>query len=238
MRHTYIDEHSDIDSFIHRLEPRIKIVSFIAIILSVVLTRPGILSGFPLYGILIGILILISNVPPGFIFKRSLTIAPFVLLICVFIPFIKEDGLLIFANILIKAYLSTLCMIIIMATTKFSDFLKALERLRIPRLFVMVLSFMYRYIFVIEDESMKMRQAKEARSLGKSGWSDFKVTANMAGVLFIRSYERAESVYLAMCARGYNGRVKTIDDLRIKRRDMVFLIVIIISLASINLAAL
>lgn len=108
-------------------------------------------------------------------------------------------------NILFKAYLSVLCMILLVNTTKFCDLLSGLEKLKFPRIITMILSFMYRYIFVIQDELMKMKQAKECRSISRAKRRDFKAYAFMLGVLFIRSFERAEAVYLAMCSRGFNG---------------------------------
>lgn len=253
MKHSYIDEYSDIESFIHRLDPRIKIISCIIFILFIIFTRPNSFIVFILYGLLLIILILSSRIPVKFFFKRSLVIIPFVLMISIFIPFIKQgkvaggyslgtlkltltyDGLMIFWNILIKAYLSILCMILLSASTNFSYLLKALEKLKIPSLITMVLSFMYRYIFVIQDELDKMRQAKESRSIGGSAWFHFKALANMIGVLFIRAYERAESVYLAMCSRGFSGRIKTIDEFHITRKDLVFFVTIIVSLIGIRL---
>lgn len=253
MEHAYIDEHSDIDSIIHRLDPRIKIIGFITFILFVIFTRPDSFMTFALYGGLITILILLSKIPIKFVFKRSLVIVPFVLMISIFIPFIKEGkiaggyslgtlklsvtykGLLIFWNVLAKSYLSILCMILLMTSTRFSDFLKALEGLRCLKIITMILSFMYRYIFVTQDELMKMRQAKYSRSVGGSKWLHTKTLANMIGVLFIRSYERAESVYLAMCSRGFDGRIKTISDFRLTKKDFIFLLLIIISLVCIRL---
>lgn len=253
MRHSYIDEYSQINSFIHRLDPRIKIIAFIAFIIFIIFTRPDSFMVFALYSALIAILILLSKIPVKFILKRSLVIIPFVLMISIFIPFIKEgevaggysfgvlkltitySGLMIFWNVLIKAYLSALCMILLVSSSKFSDFLKALEKLKISRIITMVLSFMYRYIFVFQDELLKMKQAKESRSVGGSRWLHFKTLANMIGVLFIRGYERAESVYLAMRSRGFDGQVKTINDFQLTKKDLFFLLVITASLISIML---
>ena len=173
-------------------------------------------------------------------------------MIAIFIPFFKKgeiaggysfgtlrltvtyDGLMIFWNVLIKAYLSVLSMTLLMASTDFADFLKALERLKFPRIFTMILSFMYRYIFVVQDELMKMKQAKEARSVGGSKWLHAQTLANMVGVLFIRAYERGEKVYLAMCSRGFNGNIRTIHNFRIKRSDLYFLLLILSVLVGIR----
>lgn len=253
MKHAYIDEHSHLNSFIHRLDPRIKIISSIAFILFVIFTGPGSFKTFGLYGALMAVLILLSRIPIGFIFKKSLVIIPFVLMMAFFIPFVKSGevaggysfgtlkltvtygGLIIFWNCLIKAYLSTLAMILLITSTSFSDFLRALEKLKCPLLFTMIFSFMYRYIFVVEDELLKMQQAKEARSVGGSGWFHARASANMLGTLFIRTYERGEKVYLAMCSRGFDGRIRTMADFKVTIKDLYFLGTMIVVLTGIRI---
>lgn len=253
MKHAYIDTHSDLDSLIHKLDPRIKIISLVVFIFFVIFTKPTLFITFALYGALIAVLILLSKIPLAFILKRSLVVIPFVLMIAIFIPFFKKgevaggysfgslklnvtyDGIMIFWNVLVKAYLCILSMILLITSTKLSDLLKALENLRFPSVFLMIFSFMYRYIFVVVDELMKTRQAKEARSVGGSRWFHTKVLANMVGVLFVRTYERAESVYLAMCSRGFDGRIRTINSFQLKMKDFCFLLIIIGILTGIRI---
>lgn len=253
MKHSYIDEYSDIDSLIHRLDPRVKIIALFAFILFVIFTKPTSFIAFALYGVFITILILLSKIPLGFIFKRSLAVIPFVLMIAIFIPFIKKgeiaggyslgslklavtyDGLVVFWNVLVKSYLSILCMILLTVSTKFSYMLKAFEHLRCPKLITMIFSFMYRYIFVVQDELMRIKQAREARTTWGSRWLHIKVLANIIGVLFIKTYERAESVYLAMCSRGFTGKIRTIDNFQLKIKDFCFLLIIVGVLSGIRI---
>lgn len=233
MKHSYIDEHSHIDSPIHRLEPRVKIIAFFAFVLFVIFTQPDSFTAFALYGVFIGALIALSKIPHGYILKRFLAVGPFVLLAATGALFVR-DGLMVLWNVAAKAFLSVLCMTLLTATTKFPDFLKALERLKCPKIMVMILSFMYRYIFVLHDELMKMFQAKQARSVGGGRLFHAKALANMIGLLFVRSYERAESVYLAMCSRGFDGNIKTTGALNLNFKDFSFLIGVIIVLLCIR----
>ncbi len=243
MKHSYIDKYWDLQSPIHRIDPRVKIIICMGFILFVIFTAPTSLGAFASYSLLLAILIGFSKVPFRFILMRSLVIVPFVLMIAVFIPFVKKgqvagayslgslkltvtyDGLMIFWNVLIKAFLSIVAVTLLMSTTKFTQFLKALERFKIPQVFTMILSFMYRYFFVITDEFAIMLRAKEARSVGGSGWFHIRTLSNMLGVLFLKSYEKGEVVYLAMCARGYHGNIKTIDEMYIKKSDVALFIV-------------
>jgi cobalt/nickel transport system permease protein len=47
------------------------------------------------------------------------------------------------------------------------------------------------------------------------------VAGNMAGQLFLRSYERSDRVYNAMLARGYTGHMQTINPHELRRRDYI-----------------
>ena len=240
MKHSFIDRYSDLNSFIHRLDPRTKLIATMAFILAVALIPPNRWQAFAVYFFLITTLVILSRVPVLYVLKRSLVIMPFVLLIAIFIPFFKEgdvagsyniwlwqvsvtySGLQVLWNILVKSWLSILSLILLTSTTKVSNLLKGLEQLRMPRVMIMILSFMYRYIFILIDEVMRMKQAKDSRSFGGSRWWQLRTIGNMIGTLFIRSYERGERVYAAMLARGFDGHSRTLNHLNFKRADAYF----------------
>lgn len=241
MEHSYIDEYSRIKSFIHNLEPRIKLISFFALIVSIIFTRPAAMPAFGAYAMLIFLLVFLSKIPLMLVLSRSFSVIPFILIMSIFIIFIKpgepvwefslgifklsitNEGLAMFLNIAAKAYLCSLSMLLLMLSTNFLNLLKALEKLRVPSILIMIISFMYRYLFVLEDELMKMRRAKDSRTIAGSRWFHARALANMLGVLFVRAYERAEDVYLAMCARGFDGGIRTIYDYKLRIKDLCFL---------------
>lgn len=207
-----------------------------------------------LYGIITVCLIFLSKIPFLFIVKRSVTIIPFVLIAALSIPFIKQgkifweyhlggvkltlsyEGIFIFLNILIKAFLSIVCMVLLIAGTKFTELIKGFEILKFPKVILMIISFMYRYIFVVQDELMQMLRAKRLRSIKISVWFNIKVLANMSGFLFIRAYERSEAVYFAMCSRGFNGSIQTTADwIRLRKKDLIFLCVFMVILIFVKI---
>ncbi len=254
MKHSFLDRYSDIDSFIHRLDPRTKVITTFAFILVVVLTPPTGWQAFALYFAIIAGLVLISKIPPFYFLKRSLVIVPFVLFITIFIPFLKSgepsgsyniwiwqvsnSGLLILWNVLIKAWLSMLSLILLSSTTKFSELLNGLEQLRLPKVMVMILSFMYRYIFVLVDEVIRMKQARDSRNFGGKRTWQLKTIGNMVGTLFLRSYERGERVYGAMVARGFDGETRTLSTPHFRTADLYFTAVFLICLALVGLSLL
>jgi len=177
-------------------------------------------------------------------------------LIAIFIPFFKEgevagsyniwlwqvtvtySGLQVLWNILAKAWLSILSLILLTSTTRFSNLLRSLEKLRLPRVMTMILSFMYRYIFVLIDEAMRMKQARDSRNFGGGRLRQLRTIGNMIGTLFIRSYERGERVYAAMVARGFDGQTRTLEHLSFRQVDAYFGItlgLVLISAMVVNL---
>ena len=253
MRHSFLDKYSYLDSFIHRLDPRTKIISFFVYILFVILTLPPHIYQFTAFLIVIFIIILVSRIPLAYALKRSCVIVPFVLLIAVFIPFVKKgqvaggysfgtfhltvsyDGLWILWNVLIKSWLAVLAMVVLSSTTKFPDLLKGLQKLFAPRMLIMLLSFMYRYIFILIDESMRMERARNSRYFGGKYLKQIKTIANLIGVLFIRTYERGERIYQSMVARGFDGEIKVLNRLKLSKRDFLFTFFFLGSLIMIKL---
>jgi cobalt/nickel transport system permease protein len=139
---------------------------------------------------------------------------------------ITDAGWLRFVSILIRSWLSVQMAILLVATARFPDIVHALEHLRVPTILTTIIAFLYRYLFVLVDEVFRLLRAREARSAAVAGvragggvaWRA-GVAGNMAGQLFLRSYERSDRVYNAMLARGYTGHLNTINPHEIRRVD-------------------
>ncbi len=103
-------------------------------------------------------------------------------------------------------------------STPFPDLLAAMRAIRVPRLLVAIFGLMWRYLFVLVDEALRLLRARASRS-GRSDRPGLKtggslawrgrVAGGMAGNLFLRAYERSERIYMAMLARGYDGEIRT-----------------------------
>ncbi len=115
------------------------------------------------------------------------------------------------------------------AATSFPDLLHAFRHLRIPKTLVAIIAFMYRYLFVLADETSRLLRARASRSAapaqGKAGGSILwraRVTGGLAGQLLLRSLERSDRVYNAMLARGFNGEFRTLNPHRLQMSDWTF----------------
>ena len=239
------DRYHETDSFLHRLDPRIKVVVTVAFILSNALLPDGAWIAFVFSWLFLLLANILSSLGPGFSFKRSLVALPFALIaltVLFSIPgnpltsfrflfwdlTITDNGLLRFVSILIRSWLSVQMAILLVAATRFPDLTHALEHLRVPSILTTIIAFLYRYLFVLADEVFRLMRARESRSAAAPGkrtggslaWRA-GVAGNMAGQLFLRSYERSDRVYNAMLARGYTGHMQTINPHELRRRDYI-----------------
>ena len=252
------DQYHYQNSFIHELSPTIKVVVVLIYIFSNALLPDGSWLAFAMAWLLLLIANDLSNLGLGFSLKRSVVVLPFALVAvtAIFSPigqplaewdfgFVKlvptNFGLVRFISILVRSWLSVQMAILLVSTTQFPDMIHAFEHLRVPRVLTTIVAFLYRYMFVLTDEVFRLLRARDARSAGlpgkKSGrsvWWRAKVTGNMAGQLFLRTYERSERISNAMVSRGFTGHFLTLKPHAIKRHDWVVLTVCLIILMVIQ----
>ena len=254
------DRYHETESFIHRLDPRVKVVVTIVFILSNALLPDGAWMAFAFSWMFLLFVNAFSNLGITFTLKRSFVALPFAL-VAITVLFsipgqpvtsfhflmwnltITDMGLLRFMSILVRSWLSVQMAILLVGTTRFPDIIHALEHLRVPSILTTIISFLYRYLFVLVDEVFRLLRAREARSAAVAGsrsggsvpWRA-GVAGNMAGQLFLRSYERSDRVYNAMLARGYTGHLQTMNPHVFRRVDTVVTMFAILFLLLLQLA--
>lgn len=119
-----------------------------------------------------------------------------------------------------------LLMLVLGMTTPIPNLLFAASWFRMPKLLVEVIMLTYRYIFVILEEAVRLRDAQEIR-LGFSSWKRAIHSAGtVAGGIIIRAYDRAEQSFTAMSLRGYAGNWMTPVSLPWGRQQVIELILL------------
>jgi cobalt/nickel transport system permease protein len=232
----FLDPFQPRNSIIHALDPRVKFVLTLAFIFTCALTPEG---AWPVYVLLFALALsveLLSDLGVGYVLRRAALALPFVLaaLPVVFsmpgsplfrLPLggwvltASQEGMVRFISVALKSWISVQAAIVLAASTSFPNLLLAMRAVRMPRLLVTVIGLMWRYLFVLVDEVLRLLRARAARS-GVSQQSGLKVggsiawrariTGGMAGSLFLRALERSDRIYMAMLARGYDGEVRAL----------------------------
>ncbi len=224
------------NSPVHRLPAEVKIVAAFLVVVCVVATPREAFAVFGGYLLLLAAVWVVARIPPGWIARRALIEAPFVVL-AVLLPItggaphvewplieqlgltLSEPGLLGAWNILVKGTLGVLTSLTLAATTPLRDLLLGMQRLHAPALVVTIATLMLRYVDVIVGEARRMRLARIARGHDPRFLWQAGATARGVGSLFVRSYERGERVHLAMLSRGWTGRMPPLSDARTSTRQ-------------------
>jgi cobalt/nickel transport system permease protein len=156
---------------------------------------------------------------------------------------ISGEGLRMFTTIAAKSWVSVQAALLLAFTTPFHELVDGLRQLRLPRIMVAIIGFMYRYLAVLADEATRMSRARTARSAnpdGRGGGSiawRARVTGAMVGSLFLRSYERSERIYAAMQARGFEGEFRHLHSRSLRSSEVVAVAVCLLLFATFTLAA-
>jgi cobalt/nickel transport system permease protein len=237
----FIDQLSYKNTLIHRLDPRAKLITTLLFLFTVIsFSKYEILALLPffLYPVL---LMTIGEIPFMFILKKVILVSPFAVFIGIFNPLLDSGQVLIFNgltisagwlsffSILIKFTLTVSAALLLIATTSFPGVCHALRQLGVPSLFVSQLLFLYRYIFVLTEETIRIVRARNMRSYGKRG-KGIKVFVRIIGILFIRTVERAERVYFAMLSRGFKGDMPSLKHFHINAGDLIFTLSVVVFL--------
>jgi cobalt/nickel transport system permease protein len=211
----YLDRYGRAKSVCHRLPPRLKLLLSLAAITIGMLIPP---AHWPAHGSLLCVLfaaLSLARIPFRFVARR---LAGFLLLALMFgitVPLSQgfRGGWEMMAGIVFRGIESFLAGLWLVNVIPFDQLLSTLRQLGVPAILLAILGFMYRFVFVLWDELDKMRTARRARTFDRGGaifrWRN---AAQMIGMLLIRALGRSERVYGAMCARGWDGKLRTLDE--------------------------
>lgn len=201
-----------------KVDPRSLIlvsVVYLCFILGVPVTHIDILLWYALYPIISAPLFGLSY---SSIFLQSLIVLPLVLLLGIFNPIIDKTvvipyegfavtrGWLMFFGIVVRGLLSMQALLIMLRSIGFIGIVKGLGRLGVPKFLVTQLMMVFRYIRVLIEEAIVMKEARDARSFGVKHLS-IKMWGILIGQLFLRSIDRAERIHNAMLSRGFTGSI-------------------------------
>ncbi|KFD41828.1 hypothetical protein HX99_05870 [Peptococcaceae bacterium SCADC1_2_3] len=222
----YIPSFKKQGSFWHSFDPRLKIIiifCFIALISGIHHRLTLVLIFWILFlATLLARLSLIKFI------RRTVWVLPLTGFLIVFLPFtvpgeplkqlnaglffltITKEGIDKALILTLRLCASLLALNLLVAKTSFYNLMGALRALKVPVIFVQLVEFTWRYLYVLNHELQRMLFARRARAFKPGNnlfhFFTFKTLGQLIGVLFMRSWERGERVYLAMTARGFTDK--------------------------------
>ena len=222
MRHYLPCSHAG-DNLLGRVDPRIKLLSGVALLTMVISSR-----GF-LFPLMVGGVALAACLAMGIRlrllalrFSEPLFIAVMVILLKLFFvgnqPLFTlhvagidlvghRDGLR--EGLLIAGRIGGAVALVATVgfSTPFTELMAALSWLRVPRGFIEVALFAWRYLFVLFDDAQVLYAAQKNR-LGYAGYRrGLRSFGTLAGALVIKAFDNSQQITTAMVQRGYDGNL-------------------------------
>jgi len=229
-----LDTLSYKNTLIHRLDARTKVIGTFAFIVTVVSFPKYEIAGLIPFFLFPAVIFSLGDIPVWFILKKVLIVSVFAVFIGIFNPLFDthvmydflgipvSGGWVSFFSILLRFFLTMCSGLLLISTTSFPGICHALRKLGIPEIFISQLLFLYRYIFVLMEETLRMVRARDLRSFGKRG-RGMNVLINLLGTLFMKTIERAERIYHAMLSRGFSGTIHFVKRDSLRKGDFLCL---------------
>ena len=216
------DYLSNQDSILHNVDSRIKLITLVLIIVYAVTSQNNWV--FLTLEVYLLLLVIISGIPLKDAIIRVLLILPFGFFIAIFQPFIHPgqiiytlplgihvtlEGLQFAELLMYRLTISITAIILFSYITPMNEIATAFRKLHFPNEFAMIFSLFVRFIFLFYDELSSIRQAQASRCFDISGNTPYKWRIKQVGnlflMMFLKAYERGETVFNTMASRGYNS---------------------------------
>jgi len=254
------DELARRRGLLQRLDPRVKLVSLLALIVAAALaTRVAVLAALllaalalvpasrlslrqfaarawlfvPLFTAIIMLPAVFSAVTPGrpVVTLWSHAALPWPLPSSLAVT---SSGVLVFGRLVLRVTVVVSFAVLLTLTTPWPELLKALRAVAVPRGFVFVLAVAYRYVFTLVRLVQDMAVARTSRLVGPvTAGEDRRFLAAAVAAVFGKSQAASEEVYLAMVSRGYRGEPRTLSSWRVGRLDVVWSAAVAAALAAL-----
>ena len=231
----FAEELARADGLLQCLDPRVKVVGLLALIIAAALSHsiPVILG---ILGVAL-ILALLSRVPLRTlalqVWLGALLFTGMIALPAIFItpgrvvyrlPLldwpVTAQGLTSATYLITRVETAATLSVLLILCTPWTHVLKALRVLRVPIVFVVILGMTHRYIFLILQTAHDMLESRRSRLVGDlDGPERRRIAVASIGVLLDKTFQLSGEVYLAMQSRGFRGEVYTLDEFIMRPRD-------------------
>jgi cobalt/nickel transport system permease protein len=206
------------DTALHRVDARLKVVVTVVFLVCVMsFGRHEVAPLLPYVALLVA-LAAAADLPAGWVARKAALALPFALAVGIANPWFERDivarlgshqfsaGWVSLMSIVLRSLLAAGAAVMLVGMTGFPALCAALARMGVPRPFVVQLMFLYRYLTVLGEEGSRMAAAREQRACGRP--LSMRIFGSLAGHLLLRSFDRAERIYRAMRARGFDGEFR------------------------------
>ncbi len=255
MEYINLEEYTEGHSALHRLDTRIKLISAVTAIFSIVFLTHWYLP-LLFFTVCFG-LVLYSKASLKVYFKRLLLPITLIAFIGIIMPFtygstiiarvplltipIYSQGIYFGVLVFTRAISAVAVLNLLILVTPITKVMDSMAWFRVPSVIIDTMLLMFRYIGILGEESTRMHRAQASRLGYSKSVGYMKKIANfgtIAGSLLIRAFDRSVKVGNAMVSRAYTGKYALFrcEKKNLPKRDMLLGSLVVIASISVVLA--
>ena len=235
----YAEELAKKNGVLQKLDPRVKIVAILPLIVIAALSRRlWVIAA--LFAVALAVAVL-SRVPLGTLARRVwlgvLTFTGLISIPALFVTpgqaiyslpllgwTVTAQGLRAAMYLIVRAETAATFSVLLVLCTPWINLLKALRVLRVPIVLVVILGMTHRYIFLLLWNAHDMFTSRKSRMVGRlDGREQRRAATASVGVLMSKTLQLSGDVYQAMRSRGFQGEVYVFDEFQTGWFDWVIL---------------
>lgn len=229
-----LDTIAEMDSPVHRLDPRAKVLTTLVFIVYIVSFDKYEISRLLPFFLFPALIIGMADLPFYYLLRKLLIVSPFVLFIGIFNPLLDREiilqlgslhisgGWISLLSILLRFMLTVGAALLLIATTGLPAICMAFEKLGMPRIFAVQMLMLYRYIFVLIEESIRLIRGYTLRAFSKKKMR-YQVFKQLLGNLLLRTLDRAQRIHMAMLSRAFSGEIHTVRQFSFGGSEFIYL---------------
>jgi len=104
------------------------------------------------------------------------------------------------------------CLGFLALTTPMTELIGLLRSLRVPTLFLELMTLAYRHLFLLLDALRQIRTAQAARLGYATHGNAWRALSDLGGNLLLRTFTRSRQLHLALLARGYDDEIRYLEE--------------------------
>lgn len=247
-----IDRYADLDSPVHRWDPRLKLLGLGSLILACAFTTDPRLV--PLLLALAAGLVACARLPLGFVLGRLRYPGLLVLTLATVLPLVsgttvlarlgplslRLEGVLDAALIAGRFTAVVVIALVVFATAPMHTTIAALRALRLPDLLADMVLLTHRYLFELGGDLNRMRTAARLRGFRPRVPDRHALTTvgSLTGSLLVRGHDQSTRVHQAMVLRGHGAAPPQRHGFHTEPRDVAALVAALVLAAGLILGGM
>jgi cobalt/nickel transport system permease protein len=134
---------------------------------------------------------------------------------------VSQRALMLAALVGCKVTAIALLAAALVASTRFAELCHSLRRMGCPARLMQIILLTYRMNFALAGETESIRHALAARNFRwRASRRGLSTVGTAIGSILVRSLNRADRLYNAMLARGYDGQIRRLPNRGVNRSDV------------------